>query len=110
MQRLTRTASDRASAVRGFYDVRLVFGRNGRETEDFPLPLLQHVAYEVILVQPLHNNDDAARILIIKAAVQRVLVPVIDGISLGFRHCFIGLQRVIDDHEVSTSACEYSAH
>jgi hypothetical protein len=110
MQCLARTASERARAVGGFCNVRLVFGRDGREAENFPLPLLQDVAYEVVFVEPLHDYDYASPVLIIQAAVQGVLVPVIHRISLGFGHCFIGLQRVVNDHEVSASACEYSTH
>jgi hypothetical protein len=82
MKSFASTPSDRARAVRSLDHMRFVLDRDGWEAEDFPLPLLQHVAHEVVLVQPLHNDDNAARILIIEAAVQSVLKPIIYGIAL----------------------------
>jgi hypothetical protein len=52
------------------------------ETDDLPGLLLQYVPHKIVFVQTLHNNDDAAGPLVVRAAVERVIKPVVDVHSL----------------------------
>jgi hypothetical protein len=46
------------------------------------LLLAEDVADEVVFVQPLHDDDDRAMLLVILAAVERVVVPLVAGLPL----------------------------
>ena len=59
-----------------------IFDRNGRKLEDLPATLLHKVADQVILMQALHDNNDAAGHLVIEAGVKGVLVPLVHRIAL----------------------------
>jgi len=50
-------------------DVGLVFFGNGGKPPMLPVFLFQDVADQIVLVQTLHNNDDAAGLLVIERAV-----------------------------------------
>ena len=67
------------------------------------------MAHEVILVEPLHDDDDATVPLVVEAGQQGVVVPVVDSLSLGFRQCFIRLQWVIDNQVVRAPAGQHTA-
>jgi hypothetical protein len=111
MQSLAQTSPYGASTVGSLDDVCFILDCNGWEAEDFPLSSLQDMADEVILVQVLHDDDYAARsLLLLRRLYRGVLVPLIHGVSLRLRHRFIGLQRIVNDHEAATSAREDSAH
>ncbi len=59
---------------------------------------------EVILVQPLHNDDDRASLLVVEPGQKRMVVPFVDGVAPGFRQGLVGLQWVIDDDQVGAAA------
>ena len=83
---------------------------NGRKRDHFPGLLLQHMADEIFLMQSLHDDHHAAVGLVIETAEQGVVVPVVDGLSAGFRQGFIWFQGVVDDDEVTAAAGQYSAN
>ena len=86
-----------------------VFLGDGRETQQPPASLLHNVPDQVVLMQPLHDDDDAARILIIEPAVQGVVVPGIRSVALRFRQRFIRLQWIVDDDEIRTAPGQNAA-
>jgi|GEM_PF-5627102 len=43
----------------------LVFLGDRREAHDFPIFLGQHVADQIVLVQPVHDQDDRTRLLVV---------------------------------------------
>jgi hypothetical protein len=53
-----------------------------RKAQDLPQLLREHVADEVVLVQPLHDDDDGAVALVIEPAVKGVVVPLVGGFAL----------------------------
>jgi hypothetical protein len=57
--------------------------------------------YQVVLVQALHDDDDAASLFIVETRNQRMVVPVIYCLSLSFRECLIRLQGIVDDDKFS---------
>src|SRR5215510_3165092 len=68
---------------------------------------LEYVADQVVLVQPLHDQNDAAGELVIEPAYKRVVVPVVAGVTARIRECLIWLERIVDDDEVGTASCEH---
>src|SRR5579863_4836820 len=57
--------------------------------------------YQVVLVQSLHDDDDAASLFVVETRNQRVVVPIIYCLSLRFRECLIRLQGIVDDDKFS---------
>jgi hypothetical protein len=57
------------------------------------------MADEVVFMQALHNQNDAVLLLVVEPAIQRIVVPFVDGIALTIGECFIGLERIVDDNE-----------
>src|ERR1017187_7988261 len=53
--------------------------------------------YQVVLVQSLHDDDDAASLFIVETRNQRVVVPIIYCLSLSFRECLVRLQGIVDN-------------
>ena len=64
-------------------DLGLVVLGDPRETHDLPRLLRQHVADEIAFVQPVHDQDDGARELVVQSAVEGVVVPVVRRLALG---------------------------
>jgi hypothetical protein len=48
---------------------------------------------QVVLVQPVHDQDDRTRKLVVQSAAERVVVPLVGRLPLGLRERFLGLQR-----------------
>jgi hypothetical protein len=48
-------------------------------------------------------------LLVIEAAVERVVEPFIGALPVRFRQCFFGLQRVVDDDDVGTPPGQHAA-
>ena len=71
--------------------------------------VLQHMPHQVILVQPLHDKDDHSLLLMVEAAQQGVVKPLVDTLSLRFRQGFFGFEGIIDDDEIRTPAGQDSA-
>jgi hypothetical protein len=82
VQRLAAPARE-ASRFQDRLDlVHLIGFGDRRKPHDFPGLLREDVADEVVLVQPLHDDDDGAAALVVQPAVERVVVPVIRGFAL----------------------------
>ena len=64
---------------------RLVLLGDCREAHDLPRLLRQHVADEIVFVQPVHDEDDRARELVVQPAVEGVVEPVVRRLALGLR-------------------------
>ena len=110
MQSFARSAPNCASAIGRPDDMDLVFFCYGWKPDQIPVFLLQDVSHQIILMKPLHDNDDATRPFIIEPAVKCVVKPVIHCPALGFRECLIRFQRIINNDEVRASSGEHSAH
>jgi hypothetical protein len=65
MKHFTRAPPHCAWLIAGFYDMSFVFFCNGGKPHMLPLFLPKNVPDEIILMQSLHNNDDAAILLVI---------------------------------------------
>jgi hypothetical protein len=61
-------------------------------------------------MQALHDDDDAPLGLIIKAAKQGVVVPLVDRRSSCLRKSIVGLKRVVEQDKVRSSAGKDAAH
>lgn len=61
---------------------------------------------QVVFVQTLHEDHDAAGEFLVEAADERVVVPVVDGVTARVGERFVGLQRVIDDDEIGATSGE----
>ena len=83
--------------------VRLVVIGDRRDTHDLPRFLGQHVADEIVLVQPVHDQDDGARLLVVEAAVKGVVEPLVGRLALDLRQRLLGLQGIVDDEEVGAA-------
>ena len=68
-----------------------------RKPHDFPGLLREDVADEIVLVQPLHDDDDGAAPLVVEPAVERVVVPLVGGFALRVGKRLLRLQGVIDN-------------
>jgi hypothetical protein len=51
----------------------------------------------IIFVQPVHDQDDGARPVVVQAAVDGVIIPIVGGLPLRLRQRLFGLQWIIDD-------------
>ena len=89
--------------------VRLVGLGDRRKGHDLPRLLSEHVAHEVVLVQPLHDDDDAPSALVVEPAVEGVGVPIIGGIPSRLGERLFRLQRVIDQDEVGAAPGQHAA-
>ncbi len=65
---------------------------------------------QIIQMQALHDNDDAAGRLAVQAAEQGMVEPVVGIVALGFRQGFIRFQRIVDDDKVATATGEHTTH
>src|SRR3981189_1217767 len=72
----------------------------GPPTAAPPRLLPEHVADEVVLVQPLHDDDDAPSALVVEPAVEGVGVPIIGGIPSRLGERLLRLRWVITQAHV----------
>ena len=61
------------------------------------------------LVQPVHDQHDRPRKLVVEPAVEGVVVPLVGRLALRLRQRLLGLQRVVDDDDVGTSPGQHAA-
>src|SRR5207248_5731791 len=81
MENVADCALEQASPERTD-DVVHLFGFSDRGKHQYvPAFLLQDMTDQVVLMQPLHNDDDAAPRLVIEPAEERVVVPFIDRVT-----------------------------
>jgi hypothetical protein len=83
---------------------------NRRKGDHLPRLMFEHVPDKVILVEPLHDQNDAAAVLVIEATEQAVVVPFVDRLALRIREGLIGLEGIIDDNDVAAAAGQNAAH
>jgi hypothetical protein len=50
-------------------------------------------------VQSVHDHHDGARQLVVEAAIEDVVVPLVGRLALRLRQRLFGLQRVVDDDD-----------
>jgi len=82
---------DAAALQRRLDHVRLVVLGDRREAHDLPWLLRQHVADQVVFVQPVHDQDDRTLPLVVEARVEGVVEPLVRCLALGLRECLFGL-------------------
>ncbi len=68
----------------------IFFGNCGKP-EDLPRLHSLNVPQKIVLMQSLHDQDDAPILLIVQATVKRPIEPVIDCLPLGVGKRLIGL-------------------
>ena len=89
--------------------MRLVRLGDRRKAHDVPILLRQHVADQIVLVQPVHDQDDGPLLLVVEAAVEGVVEPLVGGPPVGLRQGLLGFQRVVDDDDVRTPPGQHPA-
>src|SRR5579862_9523429 len=104
MERFSNSALNRFDVEWTFDLVSFVPFRNGRQPEKSPFFLFKNMSDQVVFMQPLHNNDDAASALVIETAVQGVIKPLINRFALSLGKCLIRLEGVVDNDDVSAAA------
>jgi hypothetical protein len=67
------------------------------------------VADEIILVQPVHDQDDGTLLLVVEPAVEGMVKPFVGRLPLGLRQGLLGLQRIVDDDDVGAAAGQDAA-
>ena len=67
------------------------------------------MADEVVFVQPLHDDDNRTRPLVIEPAVKGVGVPVIRGFALHVGDRLVRFQGIVDQDEVSAASGQHAA-
>ena len=63
--------------------VGLVVLDDRRKAHDLPILLRQHVAREIVFVQPVHDQDDRSRPDVVQSTVEGVVEPVVGCLALG---------------------------
>ena len=82
VQRLTPRALEAPRSPDGFDPMHLIGFGDRWKAQDIPRLLGQYVADKIVLVQPLHDDDDGAMPFVVQAAVERVVKPPVGGSSL----------------------------
>jgi hypothetical protein len=108
MQRLALAPPENTAAERCAVFVLLIFFRNRREPHHLPVFLAEHMANQVVLVEPLLDNDDRGCALVVLAAEQRVVVPIIGALTQDFRQGVRRLQAIVDDNQVGSPPGEHA--
>ena len=80
-----------------------------RKAHDLPRLLREHVADEVVLVQPLHDDDDGAMPLVVEPAVEGVDEPLVGGLPPRLGERLLRLQRIVDQDDVGTASGQHAA-
>jgi hypothetical protein len=83
---------------------------NRRKGDHLPRLMFEHVPDKVVLVQPLHDQDDAAVLLVIEPTEQAVVVPFVHRLALRIGERLIGLEGVIDNNDVAATAGQNATH
>src|SRR5262249_61973819 len=77
VQRFALTPPEASRSPDRLDPMHLVGFRDRRKAQDLPRLLRENVADEVVLVQPLHDDDDRTLPLVIEAAVEGVVKPLV---------------------------------
>jgi hypothetical protein len=89
--------------------VPLVLLGDRRKAHHLPILLRQHVAHQIVLVQAVHDQDDRPLLLVVEAAVEGVVEPLVGGAAMGRRERLLGLQGIIDDDDVGSAPGQHPA-
>ena len=89
--------------------VGLVVLDDRRKAHDLPILLRQHVAREIVFVQPVHDQDDRSRPDVVQSTVEGVVEPVVGRLPLGLRQGLLGFQGIVDDDDVGTPSGQHAA-
>lgn len=65
---------------------------------------------KIVLMQPLHDDDNAAGTLVVKAGQKRVVVPLVDRFAADLGERLIRFQRAVDDDDVRATAGQNAAN
>ena len=103
MQGLTWTAGEASWSPDRLDRVHLVGFGDRWEAHNLPWLLAEHVADEVVLVQPLHDDDDAATAFVIEPAVESVEVPLVGGVAPRIGERLLRFGGVVDQNEIGTA-------
>src|ERR1700741_775520 len=96
LRRFRSLRPDRTGQIPGYL---LGFGER-RKAQNLPGLLRKDVADEVVLVQPLHDDDDHATALVVEPAVEGVDEPLVAGLSQFLGERLLRLKGIIDQDEV----------
>jgi hypothetical protein len=66
------------------------------------------MANEVVLVQPLHDDDNSATTLVVEPAVAGVAEPLVAGVPLRPGERFLRLQGIIDQDDVGAASRQHT--
>src|SRR5271170_7474554 len=80
-----------ARSIRCSNQMDFVFFSDSRKSDHLPRFQTENMADEIVLMQSLHDDYDAAVPFIVEATVQTVCEPLIDGLSLRIGDSLIGL-------------------
>src|SRR5438552_17357833 len=103
MQRLAQTTGEASRSQDCLDPVLLVLFGDGREAQNFPRLLAEDVADEVVFVQPLHDDDYGAMLLVVLPAVEGVVIPFVGELPLCVGGRLLGLERIIDQDDVGAA-------
>jgi hypothetical protein len=67
------------------------------------------VTHQIVQMQALHDDDNCAGPLVIEAGIERVVEPIVGGLTLRLGQSLVRLHRVIDDHDVAAAAGQHAA-
>jgi hypothetical protein len=109
MQGLALPAREHAGPGLGVDDVRLVGLRDRRKAHHLPVLPGEHMARQVVLVEPVHDQDDRAFRLVVETAVEGVVVPFVGARAARIRQGLLGLQRIVDHDQVGAAAGQDTA-
>ena len=73
-----------------------------------PLLLRENTADQVVLVQPLHDDDDGAVPLVVEPAVESMDEPLVAGLPLCVRERLVRLQRIVNQDYVGAATGEHT--
>ncbi len=104
MQYVASFALEQTPAERAFDLVDFIRFSDRCERQYLPVFLLDDMTHQVILMQPLHNDDDRAPLLVVEPRQERVVIPFIDRLTPGFRKRLVRLERIVDDDQVRSAA------
>jgi hypothetical protein len=105
-KRVPGSANEGPFAERRLDDVLLIDLGDRWKRDDLPPFLPQDMAYEIVLVQALHDDHDRAPPLVIEAGIERAVKPFVSGDATGFQRGVAGLERIVDDDEIRAAAGE----
>ena len=66
------------------------------------------MADKVVLVQPLHDDDDGAVPLVVESTVESMDEPSVAGLPLCVRERLLRLQRIVNQDYVGTATGEHA--